>query len=166
MRTIAALLLVVCVGLGLVAYRQAEALRGQRRQVQQLAAKLALMSATNTLDFQEKCARQAREEFRLYGWDKHPMAFVLNHYDAKLNRCFMEVRDTDARSVPGTILTSETVLDAFEGKLYASYAWSAEKNKRYQYAPLLDCEVTSLSGEKTVCHSSEEFDELVKQFMK
>src|SRR5579859_3222535 len=156
MRTVAALLLVVCVGLGLFAYRQVDALREQRQQVQQLNAKLALMSVTNTLDSQEKCARQAREEFKLYGWDKDAMAYVLNHYDAKLNKCFMQVRDTDTRSVPGTIVTSDTVLDAFEGKEYASYIWSTQKNKKYWQVPPLECKVTSLSGQETVCHSSEE----------
>lgn len=123
------------------------------------------MSAAAALDFQEKCARQAREEFRLYGWDKHTMAVVLNHYNAQLNKCFMEVQDTDTKSAPGQIVTSRNVLDAFEGKMYASYIWSTEKNKKYWEVPPLECKVTSLSGGEKVCRSSEEFDELVKQFM-
>lgn len=165
MRIVVAFLLMVCVGLGLLTYRQTTALREQRQQVQQLNIKLASLSATATLDFQEKCARQAREEFKLYGWDKHQMADVSNHYNAELNKCFMEIEDADAKSVRGQVVASKTVSDAFEGKVYGSYIWSTQKDKKYWEVPPLECKVTSLSGEEKVCHSSEEFDELVKQFM-
>jgi hypothetical protein len=74
MRIVVTLLLMVCVGLGLLVYRQTTALRELSQQIQQLNIKLASISATAALDFQEKCARQAREEFKLYGLDKHTMA--------------------------------------------------------------------------------------------
>jgi seryl-tRNA synthetase len=164
-RTAVALLLMVCVGLGLLAYWQATALREQRQQVQQLNAKLESVSKTATLDLQEKCAKQAREEFHSLGWDKHELADVSNHYNAKLNKCFMQIQDTDAKSVRGTIVTSTTVADAFEGKVYATYIWSTQKNKKYWEVPPLECKVTLLSGEEKICHSSDEFDELVKQYM-
>ena len=165
MRMALALLLLVCAALGSLAYWQAAALRQERRQAQQLSAKLDSMSRTATLDLQEKCARQAREEFRLYGWDKHEMADVSNHYNAKLNKCFMQIQDTDAKTVRGTIVTSKSISDAFEGKVYADYIWSTQKNKKYWEVPPLVCKVTLLSGEEKICHSSGEFDELVKQFM-
>jgi hypothetical protein len=166
MRTaITFLLVVVCVSLGLFTYRQAAALRQQREELQQLNAKFEAMSKNATLDFQEKCAKQAREEFKLYGWDKHEMADVSNHYNAKLNKCFMQIQDTDAKTVRGTIVTSKTISDAFEGKVYANYIWSTQKNKKYWEVPPLQCKVTLLSGEEKVCHSSDEFDGLAKQFM-
>ncbi len=162
MKAAAALLLLLCVGLGVLAYRQGAALRQQRQQVQQLNEKL---SKTAELELQEKCAKQAREEFKLYGWDKHEMAVVSNHYNTRLNRCFMQIQDTDAKTVRGTIVTSRTVSDAFEGKIYASYIWSTQKNKKYWEVPPLECKVTLLSGEEKLCHSSDEFDELLKQYM-
>jgi hypothetical protein len=73
--------------------------------------KLESMSKTAALDLQETFARQAREEFKLYGWDNHEMADFWNHYNAKLNKCFMQIQDTDAKTVRGTIVTSKTVSD-------------------------------------------------------
>ena len=145
--------------LALFAYWQAAALREQREQVRRLSTKLEFA----TLDLQEKCAKQAREEFKLYGWDKKEMAYVLNHYNSKLNKCFMQIEDTEFKQGTGT--TNKIVSDAFEGKTYASYTWISQNDKQYWEVPPRDCKVTLPSGEEKICHSSEEFDALVKQYM-
>jgi hypothetical protein len=160
-----ALLLVVCLSLGLVAVKQNTAVRQQRDQIRELHTQLEAASRSTALDLQEKCAKQAREEFKLYGWDKREMAGLSNHYNVKLNKCFMEIGDTDAKSVPGTIVTSETVSDAFEGKEYGTYIWSTQKGRKYWEVPPLRCKVTLPSNEEKICHSSEEFDALVKPLM-
>jgi len=77
----------------------------------------------------------------------------------------MEIENTDAKSSPGTIFTSKTLTDAFEGKVYGNYIWSTQKGKKYWEVPPLECKVTLPSGEEKACHSSDEFDELVKQYM-
>ncbi len=66
-------------------------------------AKMESMSKTASFYLQEKCAKQAREEFKLYGLDKHEFAEVSNHYNAKLNKCFMLIGETVTKSVRGEI---------------------------------------------------------------
>jgi hypothetical protein len=163
MRMILSLLLVVCVGLGLSAYWQAGALRQQRKQVQQLSAKLESESKTALLDLQEKCAKQAREEFKNY-WQDSEGADFTNHYNAKLNRCFIRVQYIDTRTVRGTIFNYSEVFDAFERKVYAQWDWHTEKDKKYWQVPPTECKVTLPSGEQ-ICRSSDEYDSLVKQLM-
>jgi hypothetical protein len=95
----AIVLLVLAVGvLCSFAYSQNAALQQQQREVKQLQARLDTIPKTANIELREKCARQAREEFKLYGWDKESMADVVNHYDTKLDKCFMMVRSTDAKS--------------------------------------------------------------------
>lgn len=55
--------------------------------------------------------------------------------------------------------------DAFEGKVYANYIWRSDKRKKYWEVTPFDCKVMLLSGEERLCHSSDEFDALVKQYM-
>ena len=153
------------VALSLLAYTQHGTLSRERDQVRQLNAKLEATPKTASLDLQERCATQARREFNELGWNKYQMADFSNHYNVRLNKCFMEITNTDTRSAKPQILTSKSLSDAFEGKVYGSYVWSTQKGKKYWEVPPLECTVTLLSGDEKVCHSSDEFNELVKQFM-
>ncbi|MDP9262974.1 MAG: hypothetical protein M3O85_01490 [Acidobacteriota bacterium] len=151
--------------LALLLYWQAGALREERRQVQDLRARLESASKAANLDAQEKCAKQAHEVFKSFGWDKEQFAALSNHYNPRLGRCFVRFDNTDAKTAPGTIWDNTTVLDAFEEKPYAQYMWHTEKDKKYwEVAPFM-CKVTIPSGEEKICHSSEEFDALVKYYM-
>lgn len=62
-------------------------------------------------------------------------------------------------------MTAKKVMDAFESKVYANYVWSTRPGKKFWEVPPLECTVTLLSGEESTCHSSAEFDSLVKQYM-
>jgi hypothetical protein len=160
MKNIVILLLVVAVAaLGIFAYYQMTAL-------EDLRAKLAPAPKMASLDLQEKCARQARQQFTLSGWDKNPMAGFGNHYNSEIGRCFVQIEDTEEdKTNPGTFITSKNLSDAFEGKTYAEYIWHSDKAKKYWEVPPLMCRVTLPSGEERYCHSSDEFDELVKVYM-
>jgi len=58
-----------------------------------------------------------------------------------------------------------TVSDAFEGKVYAEYFWCNDKGKKYwEVAPFM-CKVTLLNGEEKFCNTTDEYEELIKQFM-
>jgi len=165
MRNTATVLLVVSVGiLSVLVYSQTAALRDQRRKVQELNARLESKSKTASLDLQEKCAKQAHEAFKLSG-ETTKLANFLNHYNEKLNKCFVQIMSTDVKKSPGTIGTFNSISDAFEGKVYAEYAWFSEKNKEYWEVPPFVCKVTLPSGEEKICHSEYEFDALVKHYM-
>lgn len=134
-------------------------------QNRELTAKLEALTKSKTLDLQEQCAKQAREEFKFMKWDKEPLASYTNHYNAKLNKCFVEIQSTDAKTAPPDIITNKTVSDAFEGKGYGEYIWKSDRVKKYWEVPPLQCKVTLPSGEDKFCHSSDEFDQLLKQYM-
>jgi hypothetical protein len=166
MRNLLIVLLTMSVGtLGLLLYSNTAELRKQQQRVDGISAKLESLPKTASFDFQERCAKQATEEFRRQGYATHQMADFTNHYNSKLNKCFMEIQETDAKTVRGSILTLKQLADAFEGKVYGNYIWSTQKNKKFWEVPPLECTVTLPSGEQTLCHSSEEFDRLVKQYM-
>jgi hypothetical protein len=156
-------LLIIAVGiLGLWAYSQTAALRRQRRRVQELTAKLE-SSAPNTasLELQQKCATQAREF--LSQFENRDVVESLNHYNAGLKKCFVETRTESF--LLGTRTESKVLTDAFEGKDYGIYIFVTQSNKADWQVPPSECKVTLPSGERTICHSSDEFDALVKQYM-
>ena len=166
MRNLLIVLLTMSVGaLGLLLYSNTAELRKQQQRVDGISAKLESLPKTISFDLQERCARQATQEYKRQGYATHQMADFTNHYNSKLNKCFMQIQDTDSNSVRGTIITSKQLSDAFEGKVYGNYIWNTEKNKKFWEVPPLECTVTLPSGEQTICHSSEEFDSLVKQYM-
>jgi hypothetical protein len=116
---------------------------------------------TASLELQEKCAKQAKEFLSQFRNDD--VVETLNHYDVGLNKCFVETRTSSFMS--GNHGESEILTDAFEGKNYGVYIFWSEPNKPdWQVSPS-ECKVTLPSGAETTCHSSDEFDALVKQYM-
>jgi hypothetical protein len=165
MKNSTSLLLIICFGLGLVTYKQALALKNERAELLKAKAEISTYSKMPPVELQEKCANQAREEFKLYRWDKQDSAEFTSHYNMKLGRCFMEIRNSDSKSSPGQVIVSRTVSDAFEGKVFGTYDWATQKDKKYWEVPPLACNVMLPTGVETLCHSSEEFDQLVSQLM-
>ena len=92
------LLIVSVAALGVLLYRQTASLREQRRQVQELNAKLASMSQAADFDLQAKCAKQAGDVWKAGGWDRKKMATYSNHYNEKLKKCFIQIEATTEES--------------------------------------------------------------------
>src|SRR5690242_16880236 len=61
------------------------------QQNQELTGKLEALSKASNLDLQEKCAKQARSVFSEMGFNKEPLANYTNHYQQRLNKCFIAV---------------------------------------------------------------------------
>lgn len=156
-----ALLLISVVALGLLLYRQTVALREQRRQVQELHAKLDSLSKAAGFDLQAKCADQALLAWKAGGWDRKKLATYSNHYNEKLKKCFMQIETTTEES--GADVTFETVTDPFESKGYAEFIWKVDHKSGDSKS--MRCSAILPSGETIACTSPEEFDELIKQYM-
>jgi len=158
----AVILLAIAAGiLGVCAGWQTVILYQQRRQVRELTARLESASNTARLDLQAKCAKQAREF--LSQFDNRDVVETRNHYNAGLNKCFVETRTVSFAF--GSRSESKVLTDAFEGKDYGSYIFVAKPHEAdWQVSPA-ECKVTLPSGEETTCHSSDEFDALIKQYM-
>lgn len=158
MKTAAIVLLVVSVAiLGRLAFLESRQLR-QRR----LNAQVASMPRNGSLDLQAKCAAQSDELFK-ESWAVYENAGFTDHYNRKLNRCFILVQYTE--TLAGTLYTYKELVDAFEGTDYGHYSWHTEKDKYYWNVAPTKCTVVLPSGEEKMCHDSDEFKLLVKAYM-
>jgi len=165
MKVILALLVVAVIAMAALSAREWVVIRGLERAVEQISARLPEKDAAASFDLQAKCAKQARKAFAALGYAKDAMAGFENHYNSRLNKCFIHVTNTDAKISPGTIWTHRDVFDAVEGKAYGTYSWHTEKDKKYWEVPPFQCEATLPSGEKRLCNSDAEFTELMKIYM-
>ena len=93
------------------------------------------------------------------GWSNRLMAVYVNHYDQDSNKCFIALQYE--QMFGDTIWIYETVMDAFEGIVYASYSWHDDKVKKYWEVPPVSCSIKTLTGYEAQCHSDGEFDELI-----
>src|SRR5215470_10222438 len=122
---IAALLLVVAVlAWGLTSeVKKNSQLRGQ---VEQLTKKLTDKSRLEDLQLQEKCAEQAKKVFNEYKSAPSPNIYLKDpqleelyteyqsHYNAKLGKCFMEIKSTVLEQQGGGAYFYRFLADAYE----------------------------------------------------
>jgi hypothetical protein len=156
--------LLICLILCLVACDSDKIAQLEKENIE-LTARLASATTAANLDSQAKCAQQARAAFVLEGWSKDSSASFTNHYQLGTNKCFMETTSMDLKTKPYVPNSYRSVSDAFEGKVYAEYYWRNDKGKKYWEVEPFQCEITTLTGEKTVCKSTQEYERLIKQFM-
>lgn len=133
------------------------------RENKELAEKLDSLAKAANLDMQAKCANQATNMFKESGLGKERISSYTNHYQPKLNKCFVKFSTLKHEGKGTSIYMS--IQDAFEGKGYAEYYWINNQGQQaWQVKPFL-CKVTLLSSKETNCQSQEEFDELAKVYM-
>jgi hypothetical protein len=165
MKTFTTFLLLLVVMLGFQLYRQHATIREQQSRLVDLQRQIAANSTPKTaLEYQEKCAEQARKAFVGTGYKLEQGAGYENHYSTELKRCFILTQSTDAKNSP-TIWTYKFLSDAYEGKSYGEYAWRTVKHMKYWEVPPVTCRVVLPSGEEHICKSDEEFGELIKVYM-
>ena len=155
------LLLFVVVVLGPCAYHQRSTLRRQQSRLQALNAKLRATTEIASIELQAKCAKQAQEF--LSKFITFDLVETRAHFNEGSNTCFVETRTV--RFDSGKRNESGVLQDAAEGKDYGSYIFVSERNKPDLAVSPVVCKVMLPSGEKKTCHSVEEFDALVKQYM-
>ena len=131
-----------------------------KRQVAELNAKLAEKAKSSTLDQQAKCADRAYKDFDEWGYKAKENSDFVGHYNAKLDRCFVQFQNTNAGG-----FFWRSLFDAYSGKEYGEYGWKIDEHKKYWEVPPFVCHVTPLSGETEFCKSDDEFLELAKVYM-
>lgn len=147
------------IAIGVLAWQshsQYLAISDQRKQIQEWNSKLAERGKTANLELQEKCAAQAARAIREDRW-RMPVTLYENHYNSKLNRCFVRTLTRDSKSASGSVFVYEAVHDAFEGRNFGDYSPNSGG------VPL--CKVTLPSGETKICNSREEFDFAMRIYM-
>jgi hypothetical protein len=166
MKTLALFCVVCVVALLYFVLHEQSIIKSQQVKIEKLSAEVSKIpeSKGGSLELQEKCAAQANRTFKDMGYKPNAIAGYENHYNDKMNKCFMEVGNTDTTSPP-TIWTFRSLLDAYEGKSYAEYSWHTDKKKKYWEVPPFSCRVSSLSGEDQYCKSEDEYKKLIKIYM-
>jgi hypothetical protein len=154
-------LLLVIVVLAFYVIRQGSTIREQQSQINDLRKP---HDPSPALENQGKCAGQARKIYADLGYKAKKFADYENHYNGKLNKCFILIRNVDA-SNPATIWTHKNLIDAYGGKQYGEYHWHTVKNTKYWEVPSLLCRVVLPSGQEMICKSDDEFAELMKIYM-
>jgi len=136
-------------------------IKEQQKQIASLTAKASEPKMpAYPLEFQEKCSDQARKTFKDLGYKPTDHASYESHYSNNLGKCLIHIHYTMS-----DLTISGSVSDAYEGKVYAEFMWIPDKTKKYWEVPPRQCEVTLPNQEKRLCHSTEEFDALVKELM-
>jgi hypothetical protein len=125
----------------------------QKRQIKALEAR----PKTNTLELQEKCAKQAAFVFKESGLKQEATNGFINHYNDKLNKCMVILQATNV--VEKEFAIRRTIYDAFEGTERGEFFGKFSEESTYR------CEVTLPSGEKKPCRTLSEFEELAKVYM-
>lgn len=169
MKTIVAGLLVV---VGILSWRltaevaQKGLLRGE---LEQLTGQLADKSKLESLQFQEKCAEQAKKVFHALGYKDEQQNLntdiYQSHYNTKIGKCFMAVESTNMTTSPGTQFTTRILLDAFEQREYAEYMWMSRKDKKYWEVPPTVCKLIASSTSEQICKSEDDYKAFVAKYV-
>jgi hypothetical protein len=138
-----------------------------------LAAIIKSTAAFGVPNEVKECASQAEKQFHRLGWKEsngvnNPNVVTYqNHYNKAIGKCLPLIENY----LPGSQFL--TLLDAYEGHIYASYSWFSRENKKYWEVPPTTCEVSvselsrSKDGEnKKACASRDEFEAQIGPFMK
>ncbi len=163
MKSWSVLILIVVVAGAFLAYREIASLKStlqqQQTELESLKKKQAVEIVAPPIELQEKCSGQAQRIFEQLGWNAKGSDSYENHYNPKLNRCFILISTWNATAV------TKNLSDAYEGKVYGSYVWFPSKGKKYWEVSPTECWVLLPSGEKATCQLDAEFDNLAKIYM-
>jgi hypothetical protein len=81
-----------------------------------------------------------------------------SHYDPKVNVCYVRIYSVGV--LKGGYMRAETVFDAFEGRVYATYVgWATNSLAKPQ-----ECQILIPGKDTHMCQSGVEYDALVEKY--
>jgi hypothetical protein len=111
-----------------------------------------------TLKEQEMCASQAKQYFLENKAERVVWADYESHYNKKLGKCFVLVKQMIPPIVDGGGFGVQADLsDAYERHMYGFFHSMSSK--------VTLCELTPIIGERRICESRKEFDALIAPYM-
>jgi len=122
---------------------------------------LCTLAHSQSLNFDAMCKAQAEKEFRK-NWNEKGASYQ-NHYNTKLKKCLMLIETLGQVGDQPSI--SKTLLDAYEGRVYATFYFVADKVKKYWEVPPKECTLVPSFSNKRYCTTEEEFEEFVAQYL-
>ncbi len=152
LRLISFVLLLAVIALGWLLSAEIKLVQEQKVQIDNLSGRLASKIIAETADNRSKCTTQAEKVFRELGYNR-AASILENHFSGKFNACFMSI-SADAGE-------SRFLLDAYEGKEYASFIQTFPKGK----LPLVFCSFSPLGGAETSCKSLDEYTDFIEKYL-
>jgi hypothetical protein len=123
------------------------------------------------LSQQKVCAEEARKAFnKSFKAEQDGVSYdFTSHYDAQNNVCYVLVHGSGAVHGSGTNANSSayvsySLFDAMEGRTYGEYVWINSTQKKYWEVPPMMCDVKPRGSDKMLCHSDDEFDQLIDKY--
>jgi hypothetical protein len=134
-----------------------------------LWADVAAAQKNASLNEQKKCDAQASKVYHEgraleghHGEDATGMNGYTSHFDSATNICYVWVRWAKVDKQGGTF--ADTISDAFEGRVYASYMWMNLEGKKFWEVKPTECWVKPRKQEKMSCESEDAFASLVDKY--
>jgi hypothetical protein len=132
-----------------------------------LKAKVEKQDAAVDYDLQAKCSKDARDFFNT-GRDKDTILLdFTNHYNGKLNKCFILAEHHFNSHLTGSFGTSwsnmMSLFDVYENNKYGEFGenhYTYFKPQIHTTDEVITCEVTG-----TKCKTEDEFSNLVRSYM-
>jgi|ERR1035441_600638 hypothetical protein len=118
------------------------------------------------LSQQKVCAEEARKAFnKSFKAEDNGITYdYTSHYDAQTNVCYVLVEGNGVSKNTSNPYVSYSLFDAIEGRTYGEYVWINSTQKKYwEVAPMI-CDVKPRDSDKVLCHSDEEFDQLIDKY--
>jgi|ERR1022692_419552 triacylglycerol esterase/lipase EstA (alpha/beta hydrolase family) len=117
------------------------------------------------LSQQKVCAEEAQKAFnKSFKAEQDGVSFEFtSHYDTQAKVCYVLVHGSGATS-KSTPYVSYSLFDAIEGRTYGDYLWINSTQKKYWEVAPISCSVKPRGSDKVLCHSDDEFDELIDKY--
>jgi hypothetical protein len=126
--------------------------------------RLAVQVAGARLEQDQKCSKGAKAFFEDSSWsEKDSGAWYENHFNSKLNRCFILIHSTTS-TVKGVPLNATSIykllVDVNDGRSVAEFQIQVPFGVGRYDGKLLSCDMLD-----KYCKTEEEFDAFVKSYM-
>lgn len=119
--------------------------------------------ASQETEQQHNCTGTAFARFRMLGLEANRSASYKAHFNTGLNQCYALIESTD---VSLNVLWKRVTLYDGDGKVFGTYAWHSQQDRKPTEVPPFNCDVAMPSGEHRACSTETEFRYLADTYMK
>ena len=151
-----------------VAFWQFNGANDAQREVANLKRQLMSHQVADIEMAKHVCADRSQRYFTTLGYDESKLSddtstTFQNHYNVRLRRCLMTIESTSYK--PPKPVTTKTLIDTDERKVFGNYAWVASTTKKYWDQPPIQCVLSPPDRPESTCHSTDEYDAFVTDLL-
>ncbi len=116
----------------------------------------------NLITQQQKCADEALKFFKANESNRQNTDYT-NHWNRKLNKCFIEIQTSDISN--GSPTNSDQLYDAFEGKQYGWFFIVRDKKRDEQIPTVCEMYSDGNTNSDKSCTNETWYDSFVEPYM-